>query len=319
MRKLLVIALLVLLLLISCSEKTISDSRFVLGTLCYIELHGTDDDEILQGAFSLLYDIDSRISRYDEGSYIAKINSNAGISPVAVPDDIYNLIKRTLEFAEDTDGIFNPAIGPLSALWGLGTESQHLPSEEEIQAVLPLLDWRNITLDDEAMTVYLHIPGMALDLGGAGKGWASDLVRDYLLEEGVENALINLGGNIVAMGRIEGRPWTIGIQTPGEPSGAYFERVSAEDESIVTSGGYQRYFVSNGKTYHHILSSSTGYPAETDLISATAIGDDGLLLDMLSTAMFASGSDEAAALAGKYGIRAILLTDDLSIIDTSGT
>ena len=95
--------------------------------------------------------------------------------------------------------------------------------------------------------------------------------------------------------------------------------MSAEDESIVTSGGYQRYFVSNGKTYHHILSSSTGYPAETDLISATAIGDDGLLLDMLSTAMFASGSDEAAALAGKYGIRAILLTDDLSIIDTSGT
>ena len=193
MRKLLVIVLLVLLLLISCSEKTISDSRFVLGTLCYIELHGTDDDEILQGAFSLLYDIDSRISRYDEGSYIAKINSNAGISPVAVPDDIYNLIKRTLEFAEDTDGIFNPAIGPLSALWGIGTESQHLPSEEEIQAVLPLLDWRNITLDDEAMTVYLHIPGMALDLGGAGKGWASDLVRDYLLEEGVDVIKVDFG------------------------------------------------------------------------------------------------------------------------------
>ena len=158
---------------------------------------------------------------------------------------------------------------------------------------------------------------MALDLGGAGKGWASDLVREYLEESGVEDALINLGGNLVAMGCKEGRPWMIGIQTPGGPSGSYFIRLPAEDLGIVTSGGYQRYFVEDGRTYHHILSSSTGYPAETDLLSATAIGTDGLLLDLLSTAMFAAGSEEAVELAERYGIRAVLLTEDEDIIDTS--
>ena len=316
MRRLLLAAM-ACLMLASCSEKSISDSRFVLGTLCYIELEGTDDSDILEGAFSLLYGIDRKISRYDEGSFIHRINENAGISPVEVPDDVYQLVRRAVSFADETGGVFNPAIGPLSALWGIGTESQRLPSEEEIAAVLPLLDWRLVRFDDDAHTVYLPLRGMALDLGGAGKGWASDLVREYLEESGVEDALINLGGNLVAMGCKEGRPWMIGIQTPGGPSGSYFIRLPAEDLGIVTSGGYQRYFVEDGRTYHHILSSSTGYHAETDLLSATAIGTDGLLLDLLSTAMFAAGSEEAVELAERYGIRAVLLTEDEDIIDTS--
>lgn len=319
MRKLVLLSVLICFIFTSCAEKSISDTRFAMGTLCYLELRGTDDETILKDAFGLIYQLDKEISRYDEDSYIWKINENAGIAPVSVPPDVYSLIKRTLKMADETDGVFNPAIGPLSALWAIGTEDQRLPSEDEIAAVLPLLDWSKVVLDDESRSVFLPDRGMALDLGGAGKGWASDIVRDYLESRGVDDALINLGGNLVAMGRKDGRPWMIGIQTPGEESGAYFDRLSVSGQSVVTSGGYQRYFIEDGRVYHHILSGRTGYPAETDLLSATAIGTDGLLLDMLSTAMFASGSEEAAELAGRFGIRAILLTDDLDVIDTSGT
>ena len=311
----LIVNMLVLVfLLASCSQRFVSDSRIALGTAVYIRVAG--DEDVLSGAFDVIYDADRAISRFTEGSWIWEINENAGIQPVAVPDDIYTLIKRSFDMAYATNGVFNPMIGPLSSLWGMGTEDARVPDDEEIMAVLPLLDYRKAALDDNARTVYLPEKGMSLDLGAVGKGWASDLVRDYLSSEGVESALINLGGNIVVMGDNNGKPWKIGIQRPGAESGSYFMLIEAEDTAIVTSGGYQRYIEEDGVIYHHILSSETGYPAETDIISATVISPDGTLADMLSTTIFASGSDSVYDLARAYGVRAIVLTDNLSVIDT---
>ena len=219
----LIVNMLVLVfLLASCSQRFVSDSRIALGTAVYIRVAG--DEDVLSGAFDVIYDADRAISRFTEGSWIWEINENAGIQPVAVPDDIYTLIKRSFDMAYATDGVFNPMIGPLSSLWGMGTEDARVPDDEEIMAVLPLLDYRKAVLDDNARTVYLPEKGMSLDLGAVGKGWASDLVRDYLSSEGVENALINLGGNIVVTCILQARmasgiPGTILSHTSSVASG----------------------------------------------------------------------------------------------------
>ena len=306
-----------ILLLASCSEKTMTDSRFVLGTVCTITINGSDDEALMSSSFDLLYEIDRSISRFDENSWVYKINESAGKEAVAVPEDIFALIKASLEMAERTDGVFNPAIGPLSSLWGFGTESARVPEKSEIEAVLPLVDYRLVTLSEEDSSVFLEKEGMALDLGAVGKGWACDKLRAFLEEEGVESALLNLGGNIAVIGSYkDGEPWKIGIQRPGAEAGAYFMLLEAVDTAIVTSGGYQRYIEKDGVIYHHILSSATGYPAETDLVSATIISPDGTLCDMLSTALFAMGSSAAGRIADEYGVRAIALTDESAVIDT---
>ncbi len=305
-----------LLLLASCSEKTMTDSRFVLGTVCTITINGSDDEALMSSAFDLLYEIDRSISRFDENSWVYKINENAGKEAVAVPEDIFALIKASLEMAESTDGVFNPAIGPLSSLWGFGTESARVPEKSEIEAVLPLVDYHLVTLSEEDSSVFLEKEGMALDLGAVGKGWACDKLRAFLEGEGVESALLNLGGNIAVIGSYkDGEPWKIGIQRPFEDRGAYFTIVSVVDESVVVSGGYQRYIEQDGVFYHHILSSRTGYPAETDLVSAAVITGSSTLADMLSTTLFASGSEKAEEIARRFKVRTILLTEDLEVID----
>ena len=304
-----------LVMLVSCGREYVSDSRIALGTAVYLSIDG--DQETLSDAFDVIYDADRAISAYTDGSWVWKINSSAGKSPVEVPSEIFTLIERSFDMAYETDGVFNPMIGPLVRLWGIGTENARIPAQSEIESVLPLLDYHQAVLDEDRHTVFLPEEGMALDLGAVGKGWTSDLVRDFLAERGVESAIINLGGNITVMGDHDGKPWRVGIQRPWAGGGSYFTIVEAEDTSLVTSGGYQRYIEdSDGTIYSHILSSSTGYPVETDLLSATAITSDGTLADMLSTVMFASGSVKAQEIAAGFGIRAVLLTEDSAVIDT---
>ena len=310
---LLAIPILIISLLASCSEESISDSRIAMGTLITATLPEVDEaafDEI----FSSIYQTDREISRYTEGSFIYEINENAGIAPVAVPEDIFTLISRAIDMACYTDGLFNPAIGPLSELWGMGTENARVPSEEEIEAVLPLLDYRMIVLDEEESSVYLPMEGMALDLGGVGKGFAADRVREALEDMGIERALVNLGGNLL----VHGDGWRIGIRDPRRDGSYTFMTLSLGDEMVITSGGYMRYVEKDGVRYHHILDSSTGYPYDSDILSATAITPDGTLGDMLSTVFFAAGSERALEIAEDLDVRVILLLEDGTVIDSDG-
>lgn len=314
MKKLLII-LSVLLLSVSCTENTVSDSRIAMGTIVSVTLYESDDDKI-DDIFSYIYSLDSMISRYNEKSYIAMINSNAGISPVTVPDEVYGLVKVSLEMAKETDGLFNPAIGPLSSLWGFGTEDARVPSSDEIESVLPLLDWRKIKLSDDDNSVFLENEGMAIDLGAVGKGWAADMIDSYLDELCVEHALVNLGGNVLLHGgKADGSAWRVGIRDPENLSSSYAS-VAIEDGTVITSGGYQRYIEKDGEVYHHILNPETGYPFQTDILSATVIGDSGTLSDMLSTVIFASGSDKAEEIADKHDVSIILKLTDGSVINT---
>ena len=308
-----------ILSLVSCSQKSISDSCFVLGTVATITINGTSDESIISDAFDLLYSIDGEISRFTEGSWIYRINEKAGKEAVEIPSDVFLLVESAVEMAERTGGTFNPAIGPLSSLWGIGTPDAKVPSDTEIAAVLPLLDWHDVVLDPLESTAFLTREGMALDLGGVGKGWAADKLRDFLISRGVESALINLGGCITVIGDNQGRPWRIGIQTPFAASGEYFTIVTLSDgESLVTSGGYQRYIEKDGIRYHHILSSESGYPYRSDLLSASIISESATLGDFLSTTFFAVGHDRAEDLASEFGVRVILLSDDLEVTDLDG-
>ena len=286
-----------------------------MGTIVSVTLYESDDDKI-DDIFSYIYSLDSMISRYNEKSYIAMINSNAGISPVTVPDEVYELMKVSLEMAKETDGLFNPAIGPLSSLWGFGTEDARVPSSDEIESVLPLLDWRKIKLSDDDNSVFLENEGMAIDLGAVGKGWAADMIDSYLDELCVEHALVNLGGNVLLHGgKADGSAWRVGIRDPENLSSSYAS-VAIEDGTVITSGGYQRYIEKDGEVYHHILNPETGYPFQTDILSATVIGDSGTLSDMLSTVIFASGSDKAEEIADKHDVSIILKLTDGSVINT---
>ena len=295
-----------------------TDSRIAMGTLVTITLYESDAGKA-DDIFSYIYELDSEISRYTDGSYIDMINDSAGISPVQVPDEIYSLIESTVVMAEETEGLFNPAIGPLTALWGIGTEDARIPSDDEIASVLPLLDWRSIILDDEERSVFLKEKGMSLDLGAVGKGWAADMVQDYLESLSIEHAIVNLGGNILLVGgKEDGSGWNVGIKDP-ENTSSVFMRLSIEDGTVITSGGYQRYIEKDGVIYHHILDSRTGYPFTTDILSATVINPSGTLGDMLSTVLFAAGSEKAEAIASQHGVRAILKLEDGRIIDTDST
>ena len=295
-----------------------TDSRIAMGTLVTVTLYESDAGKA-DDIFSYIYKLDSEISRYTDGSYIDMINDSAGISPVQVPDEIYSLIESTVVMAEETEGLFNPAIGPLTALWGIGTENARIPSDDEIAAVLPLLDWRSIILDDEERSVFLKEKGMSLDLGAVGKGWAADMVQGYLESLSIEHAIVNLGGNILLVGgKKDGSGWNVGIKDP-ENTSSVFMRLSIEDGTVITSGGYQRYIEKDGVIYHHILDSRTGYPFTTDILSATVINPSGMLGDMLSTVLFAAGSEKAEAIASQHGVRAILKLEDGRIIDTDST
>jgi thiamine biosynthesis lipoprotein len=215
-------------------------------------------------------------------------------------------------------GRFDVTIGPLVKLWGIDTEDARVPAPEEIAAVLPLVDYRKAVLDPTPRRVFLQIPGMALDLGGIAKGAIADSAGVLLRSLGVRRALVNLGGNILAVGdHPRGRPWRIGIQDPWLTRGRYFAEVEIKDASVATSGRYERWFESGGVRYHHILDPRTGFPAETDIASVSVIAPKGIDADAMSTVVFLLGADEGLALLEAAGCAgAVIVMEDRRVIAT---
>ncbi len=286
-----------------------------MGTNVTLTVYSKEDQRKIAGAFDLLYRIENKISANREGTVIAAINEKAGVEAVKVDEDVFNLICFALELYRKTDGYFNPAIGALTKLWNIGSENPQVPSREDLEVVLPLLNPDDIVLDMENKTVFLTKEGMRLDLGGIGKGYAADALKSYFKENGVKKAIINLGGNILILGeKKEGEKWNVGIVDP-ENTQDYFTTVSLEEGTVVTSGSYERFFEEDGVIYHHILNPETGYPWETDLLSATIVTDSSTLADGLSTAVFAGGIDEAERLASEFNVKIILLMKDRVIVE----
>ncbi len=284
-----------------------------------IRIVGLEDQALVDRAFGRLAEIEAALSGHVSGSEISRVNAAAGISPVAVGGDALAVVTRDLEYARLSGGAFDPTVGPLVRLWGIGTKDARLPAPSEIRGALALTDWRDVVVDPVGKTIFLRRPGMALDLGSATKGYAADAVASILRGSGVRKALIDLGGNILVMGtRADGKSWRIGLQDPFKSRGSMLGVASLEDESMVTSGIYERYYEEDGRRYHHILDTSTGYPADKGLVSATVIAPKSFDADGLTTAILALGRERGMELAKERGVGAILVDADRRVYLSPG-
>jgi thiamine biosynthesis lipoprotein len=265
--------------------------------------------------------IQNTMTAHSPGSEIGAVRAAGGQTPVPVSEDTYGLLTLALEVAALSGGAFDPTVEPLVALWGIGTETAAVPAEADIARARALVDYRRVTLDGAGRTAYLPETGMGLDLGGIAKGYAADEANRLLDEADVAHAILDFGGNVVLRGgHPEGKPWRVGIRKPVLGEDGYACVVSLRDGAVVTSGGYERYFVAaDGAVYHHIMDPATGRPAETGLLSATIVCDNSTRADALSTACFVLGLDGALALLDALdGVEGVLIASDRTIHTTPG-
>jgi thiamine biosynthesis lipoprotein len=322
-----------LIILPDCSGSVQSRSEFVLGTVCAVSLYDRGSPKIYREIFDRLWEIENLMSANIEDSDLGRINRASGIEAVEVHPDTIMVLKRAIRFAELSDGAFDPSVGPLVKLWNIGSGADRVPGEEEIAAVLPLINWKDIVIDEDAVTVFLRQPGMRLDLGAIAKGYAADEAAGIVRAAGIKRALIDLGGNILVYGtKRDGSSWRVGIQNPVEGRGAYFGIAEIQNmppssgggvlpgsKTMVTSGVYERFFEFGGKRYHHILSTRSGRPVDNGLLSVTVISGSSIDADALSTSLFALGYEKGSILAESMdATEAIFVFADLSVRGTSG-
>lgn len=300
------------------NEKTLH----LMGTVIKLWVQHPEAESLLVNAETRLRDFEQRFSANAEDSELMNINHHAGLKPVKVDDELYELIKIGKEQSLVTDSALNIAIGPLIQEWRVGFQDAKYPSAEKIQNLLPLIDPSAIELEDVKKTVYLKHPGMAIDLGALAKGYFADkIIADFKAAQ-AKAGFIDLGGNVLTYGpapqREEGR-WRIGIQNPFLPRGNYVAVVKVKDESVVTSGIYERKFVWEGKTYHHIFDSQTGYPIETDLASLTIVSKKSLDGEIWTTRLFRKKAYEVIAELNKLeAIEGIVITTDQQMAISDG-
>ncbi|MDR2759454.1 MAG: FAD:protein FMN transferase [Spirochaetaceae bacterium] len=303
-----------------CSKIPPARSEFVLGTVCTVNLYRGGTAALYGDIFARLRDLEGLMSSNAADTEVARINQNAGIAPVKAGEEVIRVLSAALHYAELSGGTFDPTVGPLVKLWGIGTEQARIPAEEEIRGALDLVNWREVIVNREAGTVFLPKPGMGIDLGAIAKGYAADQAAELIKKAGISGALIDLGGNIYALGtKGEGKPWRIAVQDPLDVRGAYIGVLELGEKSVVTSGVYERFLEAEDRRYHHILSTADGYPADTGLLSVTVIADTSMDADALSTVLFVLGYGEGRILADSLeNIEALFVLQDLSIRGTPG-
>lgn len=285
-------------------------------TVVQIQAWGTSE-RIMNHCKELCEYYENLFSSTIDTSDVSLINQSGG-QPVQVSDETAELIKKGIEYGELSGGRFDITIDSASRLWEFkDNEAKQVPDPNELEAAVRHIDYRNIELNGN--TVTLSDPETRIDLGGIAKGYIADRLKEYLKSEGVEHALINLGGNMVAVGnRYDGKDFCIGIQKPFEETGVSLAAVSISDCSVVTSGDYERYFEKDGVIYHHILDPDTGYPVQNNLDQVTIISDNSVDGDALSTTCYALGLDEGMNLIRSLDdVEAVFVTKDGEIHKSS--
>lgn len=300
-----------------------SKDYFSLGTINKVTILNqskSKSNQLLIECGNILNDIDEKMSTHIDNSEVCQINKNAGIEAVKVSDDTFYVINEAIKYSKLSNGGFDITIGPLVDLWGIGTDNAKVPSLDEIKSKLTLINYKNIILDEGNKTVKLSQKNMDIDLGGIAKGFAADKIANYLKEEGVNNAIINLGGNIYTIGYKEkNTPFKVGIQDPTQPRGNSIATIEASNISVVTSGIYERYLEKDNKLYHHMLSPFTGFPFENNLTSVTIISDKSINCDALSTSAFGLGLEKGMKLIESVdNVDAVFITQDKEIYLSNG-
>lgn len=303
-----------------CSNTTTSNdyiykTDFLLDTVITIQIYDSQDEDLLDGAFALCSEYEALLSRTIETSDISLINTANG-EPVLVSDETIELLELGIYYSKLSDGAFDITIAPLSILWDFSNNEGIIPDEEDIQSTLANIDYTTISI--EGNTVTMENPDAMIDLGGIAKGYIADKIKSYLTANGVEHAIINLGGNILTIGsHVDGSDFTVGVQEPFGETNTAITSVSLNNQSLVSSGIYERYFELDDIIYHHILNPETGYPYETELYGVTIISDKSVDGDALSTICMTKTLEEGLTFIQSLdNIEAIFITDDMEVIST---
>jgi len=304
----------------SCAEPLPPQTEFVIGTVCNVNLFEKGSKDAYKEIFDRLREIELRMSANAGGTEVDAINKAAGINPVAIHADTLEVIKAALHYAALSDGAFDPTVGPIVKLWNIGSDDARIPSRAELAQSLPLINWRDVVIDEKAKTAFLSRKGMRLDLGAIAKGFAADEVARIIEKRHIPRAIIDLGGNVLAYGSKKGNlPWRVGVQDPSGARGSYIGILEITNKTMVTSGVYERFFIENGIRYHHILSTRDGYPVQNKLLSVTIVADQSIDADGLSTTVFALGYEKGEKLVESLqGVDAIFVFEDLSIRASPG-
>lgn len=260
--------------------------------------------------------IEKLISEWDPSTQTSAINKNAGIKPVKVDRELFNLIERSIAISKLTDGAFDISYASMDKIWKFDGSMTKMPSEEAIKSSVSKIGYQNIILNKEEMTVFLKYPGMKIGFGAIGKGYSADKAKALLISQGVKGGIINASGDMNTWGKQpNGNDWKVAITNPFDKNKA-FALLPIKEGAVVTSGDYEKYVTFNGKRYAHIIDPRTGYPA-TGVISTTVFGGSAELADALATSLFVMGVDAGINRINQLPNVECIIIDDKGNIFTS--
>ena len=300
----------------------LSHSIQMMGTTIDILIDSDTPKEHISEVCRLLTLYKNRFSANDADSELMVINDNSSIAPVTVHPDLFDLIAIGKKHSLATPSNLNIAIGPLVQSWRIGFDDARVPSPQKIQKALALSKPENIILDATKQSVFLSQKGMKIDLGALAKGYIADKIMDYLKSEKVTSAMINLGGNVLVYGdnpRNDKGIWRIGIQNPQKPRGKHIGILTLKNQSVITSGIYERRLKVGNKEYHHIFDQKTGYPIDTEMASLTILSELSVDCEIWTTRLFGLPVMQAlATIQATPRIEGILITKDNRLALTNG-
>lgn len=298
-------------------ETEASKDLFAMDTYMTLTAYGEHAQEAVDKAAERVEALDALLSTGNENSEIYQLNQNG---EATLSEEGGYLVERALELYKKTEGAFDIAIYPVMQAWGFPTQDYHVPDDDTLKEKLALADASKVNYDKDTRIIFFDQDGMEIDLGGIAKGYTSSQIMQIYQDCGVTSGLVNLGGNVQALGgKTDGSKWRVAIQSPDDTE-EYLGILEIEDQAVITSGGYERYFEEDGVTYHHIIDPATGYPADSGLISVTIVSDDGTLADGLSTSLFIMGEEKAAQFWRENSdeFEAIMETSDGELYVTEG-
>lgn len=298
-------------------ETEASKDLFAMDTYMTLTAYGEHAQEAVDKAAERVEALDALLSTGNENSEIYQLNQNG---EATLSEEGGYLVERALELYKKTEGAFDIAIYPVMQAWGFPTQDYHVPDDDTLKEKLALADASKVNYDKDTRKIFFDQDGMEIDLGGIAKGYTSSQIMQIYQDCGVTSGLVNLGGNVQALGcKTDGSKWRVAIQSPDDTE-EYLGILKIEDQAVITSGGYERYFEEDGVTYHHIIDPATGYPADSGLISVTIVSDDGTLADGLSTSLFIMGEEKAAQFWRENSdeFEAIMETSDGELYVTEG-
>jgi thiamine biosynthesis lipoprotein len=306
---------------LATSQITHKRKLFMLGSPFEVTAVAKDTikaNEYIDLAVAEVKRIENLISDWIPTTQISEINRNAGIKPVKVDTEVFELVERAIKISQITNGAFDISYASMDKIWKFDGSMKVMPTEEAIKKSVAKIGYKNIILNPKEHTIFLKLEGMKLGLGGIGQGYIADKVKDLLFSKGCVSGIINVSGDINAWGKQpDGKPWTVGIVNPLNKN-KIFATFPIEDSAVETSGSYEKYVIFNGIRYSHIIDPRTGYPAK-GVVSVSVFAKQTEIADALATGIFVLGVEVGLDLVNQIkGIECIIVDDKGKIHSSNG-